>query len=51
MRWLFFLFLLAFCGPVFPQQADLVLVNANVITLRSAGDRASALLSLYLSGL
>src|ERR1700761_1725482 len=28
--------------PVMAQQADLVLVNANVITLRSAGDRASA---------
>jgi predicted amidohydrolase YtcJ len=42
MRYLFLVFLVGFCTRAFGQQADLVLVNANVITLRSAGDRASA---------
>jgi predicted amidohydrolase YtcJ len=42
MRYLIFVFLAACCSPVFAQQAELVLVNANVITLRGAGDRASA---------
>ncbi|HEV2478836.1 MAG TPA: amidohydrolase family protein, partial [Puia sp.] len=37
-----FLFLVLFCTPVLAQKAEFVLVNANVITLRSAGDRASA---------
>lgn len=42
---LFFLLvalLVACCSRVSAQRADLVLVNANVITLRGAGDRATA---------
>ena len=41
MRFFLFVFCVAFCGRVLAQKAELVLTNANVITLRSAGDRAS----------
>lgn len=35
-------FLLVCCSRILAQHAELVLVNANVVTLRSMGDRASA---------
>ena len=42
MRLFLFVFLTIFFVPAFAQKAELVLVNANVITLRGMGDRASA---------
>src|ERR1700761_4133385 len=41
MRLFLFALFIAFCMPVIAQKAGIVLTNANVITLRSAGDRAS----------
>jgi predicted amidohydrolase YtcJ len=42
MRLFLFVFLATCSVSVLAQQADLVIVNANVITLRAAGDRAAA---------
>ena len=42
MRYGLIFLLLALAGGLWAQQADLILVNGNIITLRAAGDRARA---------
>src|SRR6202000_3039009 len=38
-----FAFLVLFCTNIYAQEADLVLKNGNIITLKNKGDRAQAL--------